>query len=105
MTKSPYGIDVPCGYCGRALEIDASYMNRKYHKYEPFNCGQRHNTFNAKIRRGLASDSKFVVRFCKWAVNQIKADIVTEFQVDPLLNVILRNKFYPMIKAGRRKQK
>lgn len=105
MTKSPYIEDSPCNYCGTALEPDASYMNRKYHKYKPFNCGQRHTTFNSKMRRGLVSESVFVVRFCKWASNQIKAGVVTEFQVNPLLNVILRNKFYPMIKATRGKKK
>ena len=104
MSKSYIEEPRECGYCGKELDSGASYMNRKYHKYDPFNCGQRHNTFNSKIRRGLASDSEFVVRFCKWATNQIKAGIVTEFQVDPLLNVILRNKFYPMIRAGRRKK-
>lgn len=105
MTKSPYEIPRDCGYCGGELDSGANYMGRKYHKYKPFNCGQRHNTFNSKMRRGLVSESVFVVRFCKWASNQIKAGIVTEFQVDPLLNVILRNKFYPMIKVDRRKKK
>ena len=104
MSNSPYVESRKCGYCGNVLDIDASYMGRKYHKYKPYNCGQRHISFQAKMRRGLASKSKFVVNFCRWASNNISAGISTELSMDPITNTVLRNEFFPMIKVKRKRQ-
>ncbi len=101
---SVYIESAKCGYCDGVLESDASYMGRKYHKYKPHNCGQRHNSFRAKLRKGIASKNPFVVKFCKWVSNQVDAEVMIEKNIDPTLNLVLRHEFLPMIKVGKRRK-
>lgn len=103
MSSKTYDEERRCGHCGLTLDIDASYMNRKYHKYNP-NCGQRHTSFQSKIRRGLASDIPFVVKFTKWASNQVESGQMTEMYLDPLMNKVLRNGILPLIENRRRRK-
>ena len=88
-----------CGYCGKTLDVDSLYQNRKYHKWTP-NCSQWHNQFLMKMRKARDSDVPYIQRFVTWADKQLEENLKTEKNLHPLVATLLTRKHKTHCEVG-----